>query len=297
MPCIYRSVRHVFLCTPERMMPPGERVRSSTAVRCVAAAALWALASMQGAQSQPASLDKQKQALDIIAYFAERLCQAVPAQGGDRNVELTGKAKAELSNVVKKIADLGLEGGVKYQTSTYQGVLQKDLAALPKGSADCKVTVWSDLKDKLLPSGNAVKPAAQGGAAIVLRSARLLKGVDSNVLLVEIIAENPTSRPVAILYVNLEALQDWGIHCSTGAPENPWNVLNLDWSKLVSSAPSEGPAVWTTSQDQRVIVDAKLKRANCGDYVHRLSLRIPVIMDAGPKSLTRVLLRINQKQL
>jgi len=59
--------------------------------------------------------------------------------------------KAELSNFLKKIADLGIEGSAKYTTREFQGVLQEDLVELLKDRSNCRLEVWKDLKDKLIP--------------------------------------------------------------------------------------------------------------------------------------------------
>ena len=93
---------------------------------------------------------KQKESLEIIADFADRLCNKISITGSSENLELSGNAKAELNNILKKIADLGIQGAVKYQQSEYENVLQKDLAVLLRDSAKCKQEVWNDLKDKLL---------------------------------------------------------------------------------------------------------------------------------------------------
>jgi hypothetical protein len=96
------------------------------------------------------SLETQKKALDVIADFADRLCTTIPLTGSTSNIELSGKAKAELSELIKKIANLGIEGAAKYQTSEWQGVLQQDLTGQVNNSRNCKVEVFKDLKDRLL---------------------------------------------------------------------------------------------------------------------------------------------------
>ena len=96
------------------------------------------------------TLETQTKALGIIATFASELCGAIPLNGKYDNLELSGNAKADLSNVVKKVVDLGIEGAAKYQTGEYNGLLQADLIKSLKDSKDCKLQVWSDLKEKLL---------------------------------------------------------------------------------------------------------------------------------------------------
>lgn len=75
-------------------------------------------------------LDKQKEALNLIVTTAKELCDNVPLSGGTEGVQLTGEAKAKVSGIVKKLADLGLEGAVKYESNEYEGVLQKILLQL-----------------------------------------------------------------------------------------------------------------------------------------------------------------------
>lgn len=94
-------------------------------------------------------LDEMKKALDIISEFAEKLCKDVPITGSAENLELTGDAKAELNKILKKIADVGIKGAVKYQKSEYQGLLQKDLAQIITSERNCRLAVWNDLKMKI----------------------------------------------------------------------------------------------------------------------------------------------------
>jgi len=97
------------------------------------------------------TLEKQQQALDAIADFADRICHKVDTDGGEtESLELSGSAKIELSKILKVIADLGIEGGAKYQKTEYNNVLQKDLAGLMIESSKCRLNVFNGLKDKLL---------------------------------------------------------------------------------------------------------------------------------------------------
>ena len=109
------------------------------------------------------NLDNQTKALNIIADFANRICETVPQTGTSGNVELSGKAKAELNELLKKIANLGIEGAAQYQASEWKGVLQQELAEQLNRSRDCKLEVFKDLKDRLLsvvPSRQDPEPTA-----------------------------------------------------------------------------------------------------------------------------------------
>jgi hypothetical protein len=96
-------------------------------------------------------LEKQRQALNIIVDYASRICVTVPQTGKSGNVELSGKAKAELNELLKKIANLGIEGAAQYQALQYEGVLQKELAEQLNKSRDCQREVSQDLINRLLP--------------------------------------------------------------------------------------------------------------------------------------------------
>lgn len=96
-------------------------------------------------------LDKKKKALDIISDIADRICYSVPLHGSSNKVEISGEAKAELTGVTKKLADIGLKGAAKYESAEYQGVLQSDLAKTLRNSSDCKKDVYRMLIDRLMP--------------------------------------------------------------------------------------------------------------------------------------------------
>ena len=106
-------------------------------------------------KSFAASLEENEKALNMIADFADRLCKDIPLQGHGENVELSGSAKAELNGIIKKLANLGLDGAIKYQNTKYEGLLQKDLVSALKDGTDCRLQVWNDLKDKLISTNNS----------------------------------------------------------------------------------------------------------------------------------------------
>jgi hypothetical protein len=105
-----------------------------------------------------ADSSETQQALNIIADFANRICVTVPQTGKSGNVELSGKAKAELNELLKKIANLGIEGAAQYQASQYEGVLQRELAEQLDKSRDCQREVSQDLINRLLPPLSKVPP-------------------------------------------------------------------------------------------------------------------------------------------
>ena len=117
-------------------------------------------ASNATVSAQAPDLDTQKRALDIIADFADKFCKTIPLHGEAKNFELSTQGKAELSKLLKKIADLGFQGAAKYQKSEYVGALQQDIATLQKDNMTCRTMVWGDLKNKLIEQE---KPIATTG--------------------------------------------------------------------------------------------------------------------------------------
>ena len=56
----------------------------------------------------------------------------------------------ELNGMVKRFADLGFEGAVKYNSEEYAGILRTDLAKVIELNKECRITIWNDLNNKLV---------------------------------------------------------------------------------------------------------------------------------------------------
>jgi hypothetical protein len=108
--------------------------------------ALAVLALVAAFPSASPAQDSTEKALDLIGGFADRICATVPTAGGAISVELGGRAKAELADVVTKLAELGIDGAATFKSQTYQNVLQQDLANALKSAQDCRLQIWKDLK-------------------------------------------------------------------------------------------------------------------------------------------------------
>lgn len=92
----------------------------------------------------------QAQAIQLIIETADKICVNVKNEGTSSLTEYSGEASAELSKVLKSLADLGIKGAAKYQESEYQGPLREDLVEAIKVSQDCKLTVFKSLEAKLI---------------------------------------------------------------------------------------------------------------------------------------------------
>jgi len=104
------------------------------------------------------SMKAHREALGLLREYTDVLCTKVSSGGGQIERTFDAKASVKLNNVLKKLVDLGLEGGAKYQDTRYNGVLRKDLAAAIQESNRCRLAVLELFADRLLPD----KPAPPG---------------------------------------------------------------------------------------------------------------------------------------
>ncbi len=92
----------------------------------------------------------QAETIELITKTAERICFTVENEGQESLLEYSGEARVELANFIKYLADIGVEGAVKYQENQYQGPLREDLVETIRASQDCKLAVFTNLAEKLI---------------------------------------------------------------------------------------------------------------------------------------------------
>jgi hypothetical protein len=118
------------------------------------------------------SASAQTSSLDELSAFAERICRDVPLETHTTKTELSGEAKAELSNFLKRLADIGGEvKGSRIDTTT-TGVLQDQLAGIIANSNNCRQAVVHDFKDIVLkpaPRPEPVPPPPNGDTGTAKR--------------------------------------------------------------------------------------------------------------------------------
>lgn len=109
--------------------------------------------------SQPTAnaqaMKPDKQSLEMIADFAERICSEVPLEGGSSNLELSGSAETKLNGLLKSLGSLGIEGAAKYEQKEFKGLLQKDLRAAIQDQNMCRLKVAESLISKILDRSDA----------------------------------------------------------------------------------------------------------------------------------------------
>jgi len=95
-------------------------------------------------------LDHTERALSIISKFADEFCKSPPTGGTAHSVELSGRSKAELDRVLRRLVKLGYENAGKYNYTNYQGLLQTDVLAAIRDNTKCREHVLDALSSKLL---------------------------------------------------------------------------------------------------------------------------------------------------
>jgi hypothetical protein len=115
----------------------------------VAATLSCSLVLLQGTSSAD-NLDIQIKALSAIKEAAVDICSTIELEGRSNKAELSGDVKAKLTGVFTKVADLGLEGAGKFESSQYRNVVHQDLAKALQQNADCRLSVLKLLQEKMI---------------------------------------------------------------------------------------------------------------------------------------------------
>jgi hypothetical protein len=111
--------------------------------------------------------------LKEIGDTASAICGYVGQSGSKSDVEIKGEIKAQLSELVKRLADAGIQGTATIVDSKYQGVIQEQLASVIKDNQECREKVFETLQRKLLPEpgqrppGDAAKEAITAIASLI----------------------------------------------------------------------------------------------------------------------------------
>jgi eukaryotic-like serine/threonine-protein kinase len=114
--------------------------------------AFHALTPLTTALAQDDLASRQRAALKDIRETAADICGTIEQRGQQSESEIAGKVQAKLNGVMSKVADLGIEGTGHLKSKEYQGVLQTELAATLKESANCRKDVFEKLMEKMLPT-------------------------------------------------------------------------------------------------------------------------------------------------
>ncbi|MDZ5650423.1 hypothetical protein [Nitrospirillum sp. BR 11828] len=100
--------------------------------------------------SSSSAQSNNQDALKLIRETANDICGTIPLNGTTTNINTKGNIKAEVNGLVKKLANLGIEGQADIKSSEYEGLSQGDIPTSIKDQRECKLTVFKILSDKFL---------------------------------------------------------------------------------------------------------------------------------------------------
>jgi hypothetical protein len=117
----------------------------------------------------PSNTEETKKALAMISEFAISMCADPEYKGSNTTASASAKAKAEVSKLIKTLADAKVEVGADVKKESFQGILQKDLLEATKNASSCRLSIYNDLKDRVLPkrqeNGQIPSPVLKPSAA------------------------------------------------------------------------------------------------------------------------------------
>ena len=102
------------------------------------------------AQAYAQSLEVQTKALAQITDAADKICSIVSHAGNSQSLQVKGEVKAQLSGLMKRLADLGILTIADFTTEQYESVIRADLAETIHRNAECKFKVFDKLQEKMI---------------------------------------------------------------------------------------------------------------------------------------------------
>ncbi len=97
------------------------------------------------------SLKSQEKALSLISDFADRMCKRIPLEGTGRKSKLSGKGKAEINSLLKRIAGLEIQGSVNIEEEEFSGMLREHLLEARKDNTECREKIFDRLYPMVFP--------------------------------------------------------------------------------------------------------------------------------------------------
>lgn len=101
--------------------------------------------------------DKGTEALALVRETLPLVCGDYPKDGSDQKVTIKGQAQAQLTGLLKKLADLGVSGAAEFNSEKYVSVLRSELGSELKSVRACREKVYEDFR-KIIATGNTKKP-------------------------------------------------------------------------------------------------------------------------------------------
>ncbi|NKN39487.1 hypothetical protein HFC70_24370 [Agrobacterium sp. a22-2] len=107
-----------------------------------------------GSEGVNAQGGAKAEALESVQKILPLICGSFPQGGSAQKVEIKGEAKATINGLLKKLADLGIEGAADFSSEEYVGVLRSEIGAELKSVRDCNQKVYADFS-KIIAVGSS----------------------------------------------------------------------------------------------------------------------------------------------
>lgn len=89
-----------------------------------------------------------KEQAQVLVDGAREVCEIPRERGESKGGRLSGSVRASLSNLFKKLADLGMESAGEYDWNTYDGLPQQDLLEARRDTHNCRIAALKILKER-----------------------------------------------------------------------------------------------------------------------------------------------------
>ncbi len=109
-----------------------------------------------------------KEQIETLEKIIPLVCGNFEQSGKNKTISIDTNAKAELSSLFKKLADLGIQGAGKINIDEYSGVLRTEIAPQLNNVRECRLKVWTDLVSRVSPA-----KSGQNGVSDHLKSVKI----------------------------------------------------------------------------------------------------------------------------
>lgn len=88
----------------------------------------------------------------LIQEMLTAVCGNFQTSGEGTDFAIKGDASVQLSGLLKKLTDAGIQGAAEFNSDNYVGVLRSEVGTQLNSVRECKERVWKDLSPLLISS-------------------------------------------------------------------------------------------------------------------------------------------------
>lgn len=147
----------------------------------------------------------------VVQEMVVLICGAFELKGSSSTFDLDIAARAELDSLLRRFADLGIEGAAKLNADEYSNVLRADLAPHLKNVTDCRLSVWRDLLARFPNASQKSEDAGSNPDVAKIGRIEATRAVDANVSVKNLLLQHDGGR------IFLDTVQFYSATSSTRA--------------------------------------------------------------------------------